>query len=90
MDQKFIDQFDGLLEKYTELMIGESSGEHKEKMKMWALYTFISKSMPPLVKHWNKEYPDGKAEMVTIIKEIKMLNEANREKNDTDQEEPGK
>ena len=45
---------------------------------MWALYNHISKSMPPLTKHWNQLYPDAKAEMIEIVKEIKELNEAHR------------
>lgn len=79
MDQKLIDQLDGLLEKYTELLLGEASDELKEKVKMWALYTHISKSMPPLAKHWNSTYPEAKENLKTIIGEIKELNEKHRE-----------
>jgi hypothetical protein len=79
MDKELTKQFDGLLEKYTELLIGEVSDELTEKVKMWALYTHIAKSMPPLAKHWNVTYPDAKNEMRTIINEIKALNEKHRE-----------
>jgi hypothetical protein len=72
------EQLDGLLEKYTELLLGETNDELKEKVKMWALYTHISKAMPPLVKHWNGNYPDGKEGMVDLITEIKTLNEKHR------------
>jgi hypothetical protein len=78
MNQKLNEQFDGLLEKYTELMLGDSSSEAKEKLKMWALYSHIAKSMPPLVKHWNETYPDGKEGMKELISEIKELNEEYR------------
>ncbi|MBU7595411.1 YusU family protein [Metabacillus halosaccharovorans] len=79
MDQKLKDQFDGLLEKYTELLLGDSSDELKEKVIMWALYSHISKSMPPLTKHWNASYPDAKDNLKVIINEIKVLNEKHRE-----------
>ncbi|MCA1031582.1 YusU family protein [Bacillus timonensis] len=78
MNEKLNEQFDGLLEKYTELLLGETSPELKEKVKMWALYTHIAKSMPPLAKHWNESYPDAKEGMKEIIAEIKKLNEEHR------------
>ena len=78
MDQKFIQQFDGLLEKYTELLLGESDHDKKAKVQMWALYTYISKSMPALVKHWNEKYPDAKDHMKDMIAEIRQLNEKYR------------
>ncbi|MCH1625584.1 YusU family protein [Fredinandcohnia quinoae] len=81
MDQKLVEQFDGLLEKYTELLLGESTDELKEKVKIWSLYTHISKSMPPLAKHWNEMYPEAKDGMKEIIGEIKRLNVEHREKN---------
>lgn len=79
MEQKLKEQLDGLLEKYTELLIGETSPELKEKVKAWVLYTYISKSMPPLVKHWNEKYPDGKEAIKKVIHEIKELNDKHRE-----------
>ncbi|WP_449537474.1 YusU family protein [Ferdinandcohnia sp. Marseille-Q9671] len=81
MKHKIEEQIDGLLEKYTELLLGESSPELKEKVKLWSLYTHISKSMPPLAKHWNETYPDAKEGIKEIITEIKKLNEENRSKN---------
>ncbi|WLD92738.1 YusU family protein [Alkalihalobacillus sp. AL-G] len=78
MDQKLRDQFDGLLTKYTELLLGEADEDLKEKVQMWALYTYMSKSMAPLVKHWNDEYPDAKEGMKELISEIKERNEQHR------------
>ncbi len=80
MNDKLKDQLDGLLEKYTELLIGESNPELKEKVEAWALYSFIAKSMPPLAKHWNDTYPDAKEEMKALIAEIKAMNEEIRSK----------
>lgn len=80
MDQKFVDQFDGLVEKYTELLLGESTPELQEKIKIWSLYMHISKSMPPLAKHWNDMYPDAKEQIKELIGEIKILNEKHRNK----------
>lgn len=76
-----MEQFEGLIDKYTELLLGEATDELKEKVKMWALYSHISKSMPPLAKHWNATYPEAKNDLKEIINEIKKLNESNREEN---------
>ncbi|MEH6953536.1 YusU family protein [Neobacillus drentensis] len=78
MEKTFTKQFEALLEKYSELLVGEATDETKEKVKMWALYTHIAKSMPALTKHWNGLYPDAKEEMKQIINEIKVLNEQHR------------
>ncbi|KKI93388.1 hypothetical protein WQ54_03890 [Bacillus sp. SA1-12] len=79
MDKELAEKFEGLVEKYTELLLGEASDELTEKVKMWALYTHIAKSMPPLAKHWNTTYPDAKNELKMLINEIKALNEKHRE-----------
>ena len=78
MSEKFNEQFDGLLEKYTELLLGESNEERKEQVQKWTLYFYIAKTMPALVKHWNETYPDAKEEMVQLITDIKRLNEEKR------------
>ncbi|NHC39310.1 YusU family protein [Bacillus sp. MM2020_1] len=78
MEKTFAKQFEALLEKYSELLVGEATDETKEKVKMWALYTHIAKSMPALAKHWNGLYPDAKEEMKQIINEIKVMNEQHR------------
>jgi hypothetical protein len=80
MNEKLQNQFDGLLEKYTELLLGETNEEWKQKVQIWALYSHIAKSMPPLVKHWNESYPDAKENMKQLVNEIKELNEAHRSK----------
>lgn len=78
MNEQFKGQFAGLLEKYTELLIGNSDEELKEKVEVWALYTHIAKSMPALAKHWNEMYPEAKTEMIQLISEIKQLNDKHR------------
>ena len=78
MEKIFVQQFEALLEKYSELLVGESNEETMEKVKAWALYTHIAKSMPALAKHWNDLYPDGKEEMKQIVGEIKQMNEKHR------------
>jgi hypothetical protein len=81
VDKKvFAQQFDALIEKYAELLIGDANEEVKEKLRIWGLYTHIAKSMPALAKHWNGLYPEAKDEMKQIIEEIKLLNEQNRQK----------
>jgi hypothetical protein len=39
------------------------------------MYTYISKTMPRFVKHWNAEYPQAKEEVIKLIREIKTLND---------------
>ncbi|UXH43617.1 YusU family protein [Rossellomorea vietnamensis] len=76
--KEFPEQFDALLEKYTELLVGETDATKKEMVTQYALYSFIAKNMPALVKHWNSLYPEGKDEMKRIVGEIKEMNEAHR------------
>lgn len=76
--KEFQEQFDALLEKYTELLVGETDSSKKEMVTYYALYSFIAKNMPALVKHWNGLYPEGKDEMKRIVGEIKEMNEAHR------------
>ncbi|MEC1259686.1 YusU family protein [Bacillus swezeyi] len=76
--QKLQQQLDGLVEKYTELLLGETNEELKEQVKMWIIYNHIAKSMPPLAKHWNGTYPDAKQDIKEVIQNIKKMNEANR------------
>ncbi|MEH7307635.1 DUF2573 family protein [Neobacillus drentensis] len=78
MEKAFVKQFEALLEKYSELLVGEATDETMEKVKMWALYTHIAKSMPALAKHWNGLYPEAKEEMKQLINEIKIMNEQHR------------
>jgi hypothetical protein len=46
MEKVFVEQFEALLEKYSDLLVGESNEETTEKVKAWALYTHIAKTMP--------------------------------------------
>ena len=79
MEKVFAQQFEALLEKYSELLVGDSSEEVKENVRAWALYTHIGKSMPALIQHWSSLYPEARGEMKEIIAEIKELNEKHRE-----------
>jgi len=72
------DEFDGLISKYTELLLGEDNEELREKVMKWALYSHIAKSMPALVQHWNQQYPEAKAQLKQTMEEIKTLNEKHR------------
>lgn len=80
MNKTLQEQLEGLLEKYAELLIGDTSSESIEKMRAWIIYNHIAKSMPPLAQHWNQTYPDAKENIMQVIKEIKELNEQNRKK----------
>lgn len=78
MEQSFREDFEGLIEKYAELLTGQSSKETVEKVKFWALFQQIHKTMPTLVNHWNHAHPEEKAEIRKLFEEIKQLNEAHR------------
>lgn len=75
MTQNFQQAFDALVATYTERLTGDSSPEMIDKVKIMALYTYISKSMPPLVAHWNQVHPEAKEQLVQIFSEVKQLNE---------------
>ncbi|WP_088071407.1 DUF2573 family protein [Gottfriedia luciferensis] len=79
MTNEFEAKFDALLKKYTELLLGDWSEEKQGKVEKWVMYTYISKSMPALTKHWNDTYPQAKDEVINLIKEIKTLNDQHRE-----------
>jgi hypothetical protein len=78
MDKEFLQQFDALLEKYSELLVGKSDDITKEKVKLYSLYSHIAKTMPALAKHWNGMYPEAKNQIVEIMNEVKVLNEQHR------------
>lgn len=71
--------FDGLLQKYTELLIGKDDPESIEMIKKWAMFNHIHKTMPNLVRHWHDSHPEAKAAMRGIFEEVKSLNEALRQ-----------
>lgn len=78
MNKDFQQQFEALLEKYSELLTGSSNEEIKEKVKIYSLYTHIAKSMPALAKHWNGLYPEAKLDIMNVMNEMKTLNEQHR------------
>ncbi|WP_079507039.1 DUF2573 family protein [Mesobacillus jeotgali] len=80
MNNEIAEQINGLLEKYTELLVGEASSENIDKVKTWIMYSHIAKSMPPLAKHWNAEYPEAREQIKNVIAEVKEMNELNRQK----------
>ncbi|MFL6560597.1 MAG: DUF2573 family protein, partial [Bacillus sp. (in: firmicutes)] len=43
MEKAFVRQFAALLDKYSELLVGDTTEETKEKVKAWALYSHIAK-----------------------------------------------
>jgi hypothetical protein len=78
MEKEFLQQFDALLEKYSELLVGTSEDAVKEKVTFYSLYSHIAKTMPALAKHWNGMYPEAKNQIIEIMNEVKVLNEQHR------------
>ncbi|MBP1156707.1 MULTISPECIES: YusU family protein [unclassified Paenibacillus] len=74
MNSRFTDEFDGLVEKFSELLTGDTSPEMIEKIKVWAIYNHIHKTMPALASHWNQSHPDGKADIRKLFEEVRDLN----------------
>ena len=75
MTDKFEEQFHALLEKYCELLVGDTSHEMIENVKIWAIYQQISRTMPPLTKHWGEMHPTARIQMRELFEEVKKLNE---------------
>lgn len=69
---------DPLLKKYAELLTGYADAVTMEKVKMWALYNHIHKTMPNLTCHWNDTNSEGKVAVRALFEEIKQMNEAHR------------
>ncbi|WP_282060310.1 YusU family protein [Bacillus pumilus] len=83
MGNELDEKLEGLLEKYTELLLGESTDALKQDVKQWVIYSHIAKSMPPLAKHFNETYPEAKEEIKETIQRIKQMNEAHRANQDS-------
>ncbi|MFB6366156.1 Protein of unknown function [Paenibacillus tianmuensis] len=75
MNSRFAAEFEGLVEKYTELLTGDASAETVEKIKAWAIYNHIHKTMPALASHWNQQHPEGKADVRKLFEEVRDLNQ---------------
>jgi hypothetical protein len=78
MNPVFDREFEALVEKFAELLTGKANPETVEKVKKWAIYNHIHKSMPALASHWNQSHPEAKQEIRRLFEEIKGLNEALR------------
>jgi len=75
--------FDALIETYADLLIGDTSPESVEKVKLWALYSHIHKTMPALANHWNAQHPEAKAAVRELFEDIKALNQRKREQSES-------
>lgn len=78
INDSFQVEFNVLIEKYSDLLIGKSSPEMIEKIKIMAIYSYLSKAMPPLLNHWNQMHPDSRDVIKNIFAEIKQLNEEHK------------
>ena len=76
MNSELEKQFESLVSKFAELVVGDDSPETVAKIKLWSIYNHISKSMPALTSHWNQTHPEAKAEMRKLFEEVRDLNAA--------------
>lgn len=75
MDSQFQSEFGALVEKFAELLTGDTSPETMEKIKIWSIYNHIHKTMPALASHWNQNHPESKAEIRKLFEEVRDLNQ---------------
>lgn len=68
--------FEALIQSYSELLVGDSSPETVEQVKLWAIYSHIHKTMPAMANHWNAAHPEGKQAVRELFQHIKAMNEA--------------
>jgi hypothetical protein len=78
MNPEFAAQFDALVEKLAELTTGDTSPDMLDKIKVWAIYNHIHKSMPALASHWSQSHPEARAEVRRIFEEVRDKNQALR------------
>lgn len=71
-------EFEALVETFAERLVGDASPDTIAKIKMWAIYSHIHKSMPALASHWNQMHPEGKADIRRLFEEIRDRNQALR------------
>ncbi|TLS53443.1 DUF2573 family protein [Paenibacillus antri] len=77
-DPSLRQSFDALIETYADLLIGDASPDAVEKVKLWALYSHIHKTMPALANHWNASHPEAKLAVRELFEDVKALNERKR------------
>ena len=75
MNPVFDDEFEALVEKFAELLTGRTDTITVEKVKKWAIYSHIHKTMPALAAHWSQSHPEAKREMRRLFEEIRDLNQ---------------
>lgn len=78
-----VPELEELLYKFTELLTGEATPERVEMVKIWCLYSHMTKAMPALVQHWGSEpeHADARNRIRGIIEQIKQWNqEKNQQK----------
>lgn len=74
----FEKEFDGLVEKFAELLTGDATPDTVAKVKLWAVYNHIHKTMPNLAAHWSQTHPEARAEVRRLFEDIRARNEAHR------------
>ncbi|KIL35612.1 hypothetical protein SD70_32090 [Gordoniibacillus kamchatkensis] len=78
MNPEFTNDFDALVAKLAELTTGDASPEMMEKIKIWAIYNHIHKTMPALASHWGQSHPAARAEVRKLFEEVRDKNRALR------------
>ncbi len=79
MNPSFQHEFDALIEKFAELLVGKTDPETIEKIKIWALFNHMHKAMPNLTSHWNQTHPESKADIRQLFEDIRDMNTAHKQ-----------
>ncbi|TDF97523.1 DUF2573 family protein [Paenibacillus piri] len=88
MNPEFAKEFDALVEKFAELLTGDSSPETVEKIKVWSIYNHIHRTMPALASHWNQSHPESRAVIRGLYEEVRDLNLALKAKHSETEQPP--
>ena len=74
----FYKNFEELFEKYSELLTGDSTQDVVGKVKIWALYSHMKKTMPALVQHWHQQNPESNQLVRQIFEDVQKLNQEHK------------
>lgn len=74
--ETFDTEFHALAETLAELVTGDTSPDMLEKIKVWAIYNHIHKTMPALASHWSQAHPEARAHIRALFEEIRDKNQA--------------
>ncbi|MEI7026650.1 DUF2573 family protein [Paenibacillus sp. y28] len=86
MTPEFDKDFDALVEKFAELLTGDTSPQTIDMVVKWSIYNHIHKTMPALTGHWGQHHPESKKEVRQLFQSVIALHNEHRAKQDGEAE----